>query len=246
MRRRLEPYKDVELQDLPNEKWESVVGFDGYYQVSNLGRIKSEVRLTKKGYYTKSVIRKLQQMRAKDSTTNCLRISFHIDGVETQKLVSNVVAEAFGLHKNEDKGEVIHHKNLNGLDNRIENLCIIPRHEMLSIFAQEGYMPHLQMNNEVKSAKSFWNNGIKHSDGLTTYICSRCNVEKKPDDFPRSSKHTYCKVCRAKEKGVLDIGRVKRVQELREKGLRKCYKCKEIKNIGTGFHKKSSKCKTCR
>lgn len=37
----MEIYKNLSLEDLPNEEWRDVVGYEGLYQVSNLGRVKS-------------------------------------------------------------------------------------------------------------------------------------------------------------------------------------------------------------
>lgn len=36
-----EIYKNLSLDDLPNEEWRDIVGYNGKYQVSSLGRIKS-------------------------------------------------------------------------------------------------------------------------------------------------------------------------------------------------------------
>ena len=37
----MEIYQNLSLEDLPNEEWRDVVGYEGLYQVSNLGRVKS-------------------------------------------------------------------------------------------------------------------------------------------------------------------------------------------------------------
>lgn len=37
----MEIYKNLSLEDLPNEEWRDVVGYEGLYQVSNMGRVKS-------------------------------------------------------------------------------------------------------------------------------------------------------------------------------------------------------------
>lgn len=240
---RLEPYLDVDLQDLDGEVWESVFGLDGYYLVSNLGRIKSERRLTTKGYYTKEVIRKQQKIRSDGH--HSLKISFCVDGVETQRLVSNVVAESFGLFKNELKGDVLHHKNLNRFDCRLENLCILSRSQMLSIYAQNGYMEHLHINNEIKSINKFKVTGVYEGDELVAKICTKCLLEKKLDEFPKSG-HTYCRECELRQKGVVDVGRNRKIKALREAGLKKCYKCQLIKKIDSDFYKGTGCCKVCK
>ena len=37
----MEIYKNLSIESLPNEEWRDVVGWEGLYQVSNLGRVKS-------------------------------------------------------------------------------------------------------------------------------------------------------------------------------------------------------------
>ena len=54
----MENYKNLSLEDLPNEVWKDVVGYEGLYQVSNLGRVKSLQRLDNKGRRINLSIRK--------------------------------------------------------------------------------------------------------------------------------------------------------------------------------------------
>ena len=35
------PYQNLSLEDMPGEVWRDIPGWDGYYQVSNIGRAKS-------------------------------------------------------------------------------------------------------------------------------------------------------------------------------------------------------------
>lgn len=45
------PYENLSLEDMPNEEWRDIKGFENHYQVSNLGRVKSLERIVKyKGY----------------------------------------------------------------------------------------------------------------------------------------------------------------------------------------------------
>lgn len=39
----------LSVGDLPNETWKDIPGYNGYYQVSNLGRVKSLKRFFKTG-----------------------------------------------------------------------------------------------------------------------------------------------------------------------------------------------------
>ena len=37
----MEIYENLSIESLPNEEWRDIVGWEGLYQVSNLGRVKS-------------------------------------------------------------------------------------------------------------------------------------------------------------------------------------------------------------
>jgi hypothetical protein len=50
----MEIYENLSLEDLPNEEWRDVVEYEGLYQVSNLGRVKS---LERKGMRTERMLR---------------------------------------------------------------------------------------------------------------------------------------------------------------------------------------------
>lgn len=49
----METYQNLSLEDLPNEEWKDIVGYEGLYQVSNLGRVKSLQRQSAP-FYTKT------------------------------------------------------------------------------------------------------------------------------------------------------------------------------------------------
>lgn len=40
----MDAFRNLSLENLPEEEWIDVVGYEGLYQVSNLGRVKSIIK----------------------------------------------------------------------------------------------------------------------------------------------------------------------------------------------------------
>ncbi len=101
------------------EIWKDIKGYEGLYQVSNLGRIKSVDRIIerrKKGkYFKKGNILKLQ--KSKQGYYIC-KLSYQ--NKKPTRNVHRLVAEAF--IPNTDNLPCINHKDENKLNNNIDNL----------------------------------------------------------------------------------------------------------------------------
>ena len=93
-------------KDLEDEVWKPIKDFEGYYEVSNKGRIKSSKRniILNQGNITKGY----------------LGVSLAKDGVSYSKRVHKLVADAF--IPNIENKPYINHINGNKKDNRVENL----------------------------------------------------------------------------------------------------------------------------
>lgn len=94
------------------EIWKDVVGFEGLYQVSNLGNVKSL-----------NYLRSGQERILKQNTINkrgCRQVKLFRDGKHYCKQVHRIVAEAF-VPNPENKPQV-NHINENPSDNRAINL----------------------------------------------------------------------------------------------------------------------------
>ena len=105
------------------EIWKDIKGYEGLYQVSNLGRVKSLSRKTSNGkgfFISREIIKKptnnnkgyLQLLLSKDLKAKCFK-------------VHKLVAIAFLNHTPCGMELVIDHINDNKLDNRVENLQIV-------------------------------------------------------------------------------------------------------------------------
>lgn len=103
------------------EQWKDIPGFEGRYQVSDLGRVKSlpfmQRYLLRNG---KEAFRRTKEKIRKTRPINSgyLAISLWLDEIETNALVHRLVAQAFI----EGSGETVNHKDGAKRNNRAENL----------------------------------------------------------------------------------------------------------------------------
>ena len=103
------------IKDLPNETWENIQNYDGMYQVSNLGRIKSLDRIT---FNNNMLIGRL--MKNRKDKDGYLLITLSKNGKVKTFKIHRLVAEAF--MSNLDNLPQINHKNGIKSDNYVENL----------------------------------------------------------------------------------------------------------------------------
>ena len=90
------------------EEWKPIKGYEGLYEVSNMGRVKSL-------YYGKDIILK-QGM----DHNGYMVLGLSKDGTRSTKKVHRLVATAF--IRNTNNYEVVNHKNGNKKDNTVDNL----------------------------------------------------------------------------------------------------------------------------
>ena len=106
------------------EIWKPIVGiadglYDGYYEVSNLGRVKMLPRLLR---HNKGMRVSKEKIVTGTNTHGYKMVSFKKDGVKTMKSIHNLVATAFVHNPNPDKFNMVNHLNSDRADNRAENL----------------------------------------------------------------------------------------------------------------------------
>jgi hypothetical protein len=102
---------------MKKEIWKDVIGYEGLYEVSNLGRVKSL------GYNKQRILK--QAIRK----IGYLQVGLYKNNIGTTKLVHQLVAESFLNHIPKGNTLVVDHINNNKSDNRLKNLQIIPNRE---------------------------------------------------------------------------------------------------------------------
>lgn len=123
------------------EIWKDIPGYEGYYQASNLGNIKS--LLFQNNVYNKKYKREkiLKQKRSKDNT---MRIELWKDGEHRTWLVHRLIALTF--LENGNKNLTVNHKDGNRLNNNVENLEMVTLKENI----QHAFRTGLQHQIKVK------------------------------------------------------------------------------------------------
>lgn len=99
---------------MSDEIWVNIIGYEGIYQVSNLGRIRSvtETKRTGKGHTG----RILKQFKVK----GYMKVHLSLNGIDKHKSVHRLVAEAF--IENPCSLPQVNHKDENPENNRVDNL----------------------------------------------------------------------------------------------------------------------------
>ena len=107
-------YKITDITNLPNEEWRPILGYEGLYEVSSLGRIKSLLtnRILKQWF----------------GGNKQLLVTLCADGIKHKQYVSNIVGVCFLGVANRKENEVYVHLNMCKTDNRACNIGIETKH----------------------------------------------------------------------------------------------------------------------
>ena len=86
--------KNLSIEPLPDEEWRDVVGYEGLYQVSNMGRVKSVPRLIlycdgRRRFYNERIV------KSQKVSTGYRNVSLYRNAVVEHIYVHRLVAETF-------------------------------------------------------------------------------------------------------------------------------------------------------
>lgn len=104
------------------EIWRDIEGYEGLYQVSNLGRIRSCDRYVSNGRGSTKLM-KSRVLRPGMDRCGYLNVKLYKDGKKKMFLVHRLVYEAFNCKRLE--GMQINHIDENKLNNRLDNLNLM-------------------------------------------------------------------------------------------------------------------------
>lgn len=228
-------YENYQLEDLPDEKWVDVLGFDGIYEVSSLGRFKSVRREVNTRWGTPRILeeRIMKQQKMKDKkgkVANFLWISLN----RSVTNVSRLIFMSFFPNVDFKENECVMHINKNGFDNRICNLKKVTRKEskyvdMVKSVRTIAAVP-VNLKRMQKARKAFY-------DNRTHKKCIKCGFVDLKEKFP--SNVCKCQKC-------INEYRVKRRSSFKyESGEKVCNGCGLTKK-NKDFPKLDNTCKKCR
>ena len=115
------------MRTIEEEIWEDVKGYEGYYQVSDLGNVKSLDRVDSLGRKKNGRIRKLNP-----NSRGYLTVNLSLEGKGNTKSVHQLVAEAFLNHESCGHKLVVDHIDNDKLNNNLSNLQVVTNRENVS------------------------------------------------------------------------------------------------------------------
>jgi hypothetical protein len=120
------------LNTLLVESWSDILGYEGLYQISDFGEVKSLKRFAPNPIHGQ-ILKRERLLKGFPDTYGHIQISLYKDGKESKKYVHKLVAYYFMGHETDGTTEkVIDHIDEDKSNNRKDNLQIISHKENIS------------------------------------------------------------------------------------------------------------------
>lgn len=131
------------------EVWKDIAGYDGMYQVSNLGRVRSHGRYCQNRY--NKVWRPGRILSASKGNKGYLTVVLCLNNTRRTVKVHRLVASAF-IENTENK-EQVNHINGNKQDNRVVNLEWCSQSENMTHAWETGLQGRTHKKNDLRSIR---------------------------------------------------------------------------------------------
>lgn len=183
------------------EIWKDIKGYEGYYQISNFGRVKSLPRIIKSKNFFKT---KEKILKNQENSRGYFRVELKVNGKNQKFFIHRLVAEHF-IYKPKDCN-IVNHLDCNPHNNMVDNL------EWTTMKGNTAYMQKLGRNKRTK----IWIERLtdtqrkingkkvegKSLDGTKTINYNTVNEVKK-DGFQPSCVSNCCNQIRNTHKGYM-------------------------------------------
>lgn len=129
--------------NINEEIWKDIIGYEGFYQVSNLGRIKSLPRITARDERTIKILTGRILRLNRDERGGYLKVSLSKVGKTKKVNVHRIVALSF--LENPNNLPQVNHINAIKIDNRVEDLEWVSRSDNSKHAYRMGLMSHFSI-----------------------------------------------------------------------------------------------------
>jgi len=173
-----------------NTEWKPITGFEDYYQVSNMGEIKSLQRELPRSYGVGTSIKRERIMKPRKHSRGYYSIALRVNKEITQFFIHRIVAVHFVDNSN-NKPQV-NHKNGNKTDNRAENLeWVTPSentiHALASGLMGKGWFKCKIEKDDYSKIRELYKGGMRQKDIANIYNVRQSTIS----NLVNSTKKTY-------------------------------------------------------
>lgn len=182
-------------EDLATEEWRDVPEFDGLYQVSNLGRVKSLDRIIKRSN-GKILPLKGRLLKPETDKNGYQLVHLSKDGEGKKFLVHRLVYIAFNGEIPE--GMEVNHINEVKSDNQIENLNLMTHAENVNWGTRNQRSAKARINHPIRSKPVV---GYDEKDNVVVTFPSASEAER--NGFYQSNVAACCRGERLTYKGLI-------------------------------------------
>jgi NUMOD4 motif/NUMOD1 domain len=200
-------YKNKSLQNIKGEVWKEIPSTDGYYGISNMGRVKSFERMV---YSDRSIKgRKMpERILSPDISTHYnkhaddyvvdLAVVFTFEKKRFKKTIKRLVYEAFvaPVKKESMKGRLVYPEDGNGYNCKAENLALATRSEIrLRGFQNNRYRAGYYYMSKEKQAATLKKIHLSNRKKINKYSVDGSLLASYPSITSAAKKNTVSISC---------------------------------------------------
>lgn len=158
------------------EKWKPIPEYEGLYEVSNIGNVRSLIGWNGREYYTR-----VKMLKQTNSTTGYKKVELTKKGVKKSIKTHRLVAMAF--IENKEKKPFVNHIDGNRLNNKVENLEWCTQKENVQHAIRTGLNNRKIPISEESLRKEYCELRTPLEEIAEKYSCSKNTIIKRIKEF---------------------------------------------------------------